>query len=134
MARRLAAMGAAGYENEFQLTMDPTRLEQPLQRKASTTYFVNSMSDLFHEDVTDSFIERVLATCRQTPRHTYQILTKRAERLHEFFTTRKVPDNVWLGVSVEDRKYGVPRIAKLRKVKRGSDFSRSNRFWKTSAG
>jgi protein gp37 len=117
MARRLAAMGAAGYENEFQLTMHPSRLEQPLQRKASTTYFVNSMSDLFHEDVTDSFIDRVLITCRQTPQHTYQILTKRAERLPEFFAKRTVPDNVWLGVSVEDRKYGVPRIAKLRRVK-----------------
>jgi protein gp37 len=117
MARRLAAMGAAGYENEFQLTMHPSRLQQPLQRKASTTYFVNSMSDLFHEDVTDSFIERVLTTCRQTPQHTYQILTKRAERLPEFFASRTVPDNVWLGVSVEDRKYGTPRIAKLRKVR-----------------
>lgn len=117
MARRLAAMGAAGYENEFELTMHPSRLEQPLQRKAPTTYFVNSMSDLFHEDVTDSFIERVLTTCKQTPQHTYQILTKRAQRLPEFFATRTVPDNVWLGVSVEDRKYGVPRIAKLRKVK-----------------
>lgn len=116
MARRLAAMGAAGYENEFQLTMHPSRLQQPLQRKAPTTYFVNSMSDLFHEDVTDDFIERVLATCRQTPQHTYQVLTKRSERLPGFFAKRSVPDNVWLGVSVEDRRYGVPRIAQLRKV------------------
>ncbi len=116
MARRLAAMGAAGYENEFQLTMHPSRLRQPLQRKAPTMYFVNSMSDLFHEDVTDAFIDRVLATCRKTPQHTYQILTKRAERLPVFFAKRLVPDNVWLGVSVEDRRYGVPRIAQLRKV------------------
>lgn len=116
MARRLAAMGAAGYENQFQLTMHPSRLRQPLQRKAPTMYFVNSMSDLFHEDVTDDFIDRVLATCRKTPQHTYQILTKRAERLPEFFAKRLVPDNVWLGVSVEDRRYGVPRIAQLRKV------------------
>jgi protein gp37 len=116
MARRLAAMGAAGYENEFQLTMHPSRLLQPLERKAPTTYFVNSMSDLFHEGVTDAFIDRVLATCRKTPQHTYQILTKRAERLPVFFAKRQVPDNVWLGVSVEDRRYGIPRISQLRQV------------------
>jgi protein gp37 len=117
MARRLNAMGAAGYENGFHLTTHPSRLQQPLQRNAPTTYFVNSMSDLFHEDVADVFIDRVLATCRKTPQHTYQILTKRAERLPVFFAKRPVPDNVWLGVSVEDRRYGVPRIAQLRKVR-----------------
>lgn len=117
MARRLAAMGAAGYEHEFKLTMHPSRLDQPLRRKAPTTYFVNSMSDLFHEEVSDSFIELVLTTCTRAQQHTYQILTKRAERLHEFFANRTVPDNVWLGVSVEDRQYGLPRIAQLRQVK-----------------
>ncbi|MFG6488231.1 DUF5131 family protein [Roseateles sp. BYS78W] len=116
MTRRLTAMGAAGYENGFQLTLHPDRLEQPLRRKAPTTYFVNSMSDLFHEDVPDDFIERVLDVCRRTPQHTYQVLTKRAARLPEFFRSRQCPTNVWLGVSVEDRKYGVPRIAHLRKV------------------
>jgi protein gp37 len=117
MTRRLVAMGAAGYENGFKVTLHPDRLQQPLRRKASTTYFVNSMSDLFHEDVPDAFIERVLDVCTQTPQHTYQVLTKRAERLPEFFARRLCPANVWLGVSVEDRKYGVPRIAQLRKVK-----------------
>jgi protein gp37 len=116
MARRLKAMGAAGYENEFKLTLHPDRLEQPVKRKAPTTYFVNSMSDLFHEDVPDAFIERVLDVARQTPQHTYQVLTKRADRLPEFFSRRTCPTNVWLGVSVEDRKYGVPRIAQLQKV------------------
>lgn len=117
MARRLKAMGAPGYENGFELTLHPERLEQPLRRKAPTTYFVNSMSDLFHEGVPDRFVERVLDVCRQTPQHTYQVLTKRAERLPEFFAARKCPPNVWLGVSVEDRKYGVPRIAHLRRVR-----------------
>ncbi len=117
MTKRLVAMGAAGYENGFKLTMHPDRLEQPLRRKAPTTYFVNSMSDLFHEDVTDAFIEKVIDVCRRTPQHTYQVLTKRAERLPKFFATRAVPTNVWLGVSVEDRKYGVPRIAQLQAVK-----------------
>jgi protein gp37 len=117
MARRLKAMGAAGYENEFELTLHPDRLDQPLRRKAPTVYFVNSMSDLFHEAVPDEFIEKVIKVCAATPQHTYQVLTKRADRLPVFFKTRACPPNVWLGVSVEDKKYGVPRIDHLRRVK-----------------
>ena len=116
MARRLHAMGAGGYENNFELTMHQSRLGQPLQRKKPTVYFVNSMSDLFHEDVTVAFVDRVFDVIRATPQHTYQILTKRAERLPAYFKTRSCPPNVWLGVSVEDQKYGVPRIAHLRQV------------------
>lgn len=116
MARRLQAMGAAGYEHGFKLALHPQRLAQPLQRKRPTTYFVNSMSDLFHDDVPDDYIDQVLDVCRRTPQHTYQVLTKRAERLPAFFAGRQVPTNVWLGVSVEDRRYGVPRIAELRRV------------------
>ena len=116
MSRRLTAMGAAGYENGFQLTLHPERLDQPMRRNKPTTYFVNSMSDLFHELVPDEFIERVLAVCASTPQHTYQVLTKRAERLPEFFRLRECPPNVWLGVSVEDRKHGVPRIAHLQRT------------------
>jgi protein gp37 len=122
MARRLKAMGALGYERGFELTLHPERLEQPLRRKTPTTYFVNSMSDLFHEAVPDRFVDQVLDVCRRTPQHTYQVLTKRAERLPQFFASRVCPDNVWLGVSVEDRKYGVPRIAQLRKVKAAVRF------------
>lgn len=116
MARRLHAMGTPGYENEFNLTVHENRLSQPLLRKKPTVYFVNSMSDLFHEDVTDEFLDKVLAVIENTPQHTYQILTKRADRLPVYFKNRKCPDNVWLGVSVEDRKYGVPRIDYLRQV------------------
>lgn len=116
MARRLHAMGAPGYENEFKLTIHPDRLRQPLDRKKPTVYFVNSMSDLFHEDVPDEFLDRVFEVIEATPRHQYQILTKRAERLPAYFATRRCPPNVWLGVSVEDRKYGLPRIEHLRKV------------------
>ena len=122
MSRRLTAMGAPGYENGFELTLHPERLAQPLTRTKPTTYFVNSMSDLFHERVPDDFIEQVFAVCAQTPRHTYQVLTKRGERLPVFFGSRTCPTNVWLGVSVEDRKYGVPRIAQLRKVKAAVRF------------
>lgn len=116
MARRLKAMGTPGYEAGFALTLLPDRLDDPLKRKKSTVYFVNSMSDLFHDKVPDTYIEQVFAVIAKTPHHTYQILTKRAARMARFFKTRAVPANAWLGVSVEDRKYGVPRIDNLRKV------------------
>lgn len=116
MAKRLTAMGTPGYENGFSLTLLPQRLDDPLKRKKPTVYFVNSMSDLFHERVPDDYIEKVFEVITQTPHHTYQILTKRAARMARYFRTRSVPPNAWLGVSVEDRKYGVPRIDHLRKV------------------
>lgn len=145
MAGRLKAMGAAGYENGFQVTLHPPRLDQPIKRKAPTTYFVNSMSDLFHEEVPDSFIDSVFAVMAFARQHTFQVLTKRAERLADYtlalgarsgherleraarvlglqLKVDGVPfapwpiQNVWLGVSVEDRKYGVPRIAHLRRA------------------
>jgi protein gp37 len=94
----------------------PERLNDPVKRKKPTVYFVNSMSDLFHEKVPDEYIEQVLDVITRTPQHTYQILTKRAARMARFFRTRSVPRNAWMGVSVEDRKYGVPRINHLRKV------------------
>lgn len=116
MAARLKAMGAAGYEAGFDLALHPDRIVQPMQRKKSTTWFVNSMSDLFHETIPDVFLDRVFETIRATPRHIYQILTKRAERLDNYFVRRRCPDNVWLGVSVEDRRHGIPRIDHLRKL------------------
>lgn len=116
MAMRLQAMGTRGYENGFQLTLLPNRLEEPIRRKVPTVYFVNSMSDVFHEDVPFDYIEKIFDTITKTPQHTYQILTKRADRLAEFFAQRSVPSNAWLGVSVEDQKYGLPRIDHLRTV------------------
>lgn len=115
MARRLHAMGAPGYERRFELTLQPDRLEQPLQRRAPTVYFVNSMSDLFHKDVPESFLDRVFDVMRATPQHTYQVLTKRAGRLPQYFAGRTVPDNCWLGVSVEDRRR-IRRVPLLRQV------------------
>ena len=91
MAQRLQAMGAAGYARGFALTLHEERLHQPLRRRKPTVYFVNSMSDLFHEDVPDAFIERVMTVAQRTPHHTYQILTKRAERLPRFFGQRAMP-------------------------------------------
>ena len=122
MAGRLQAMGAPGYETGFRLALHPTRLSQPLQRKKPTVYFVNSMSDLFHEGVSDNFLDDVFSVVRKTPQHTYQILTKRADRLPVYFATRNCPSNVWLGVSIEDRAYGLPRIEHLRQVNVGIRF------------
>lgn len=116
MARRLQAMGAPGYENGFDLTLLPERLKQPLSKKKPTRFFVNSMSDLFHENVPDEFLDDVFAVMRQTPQHTYQILTKRAYRLPQYCGSTTLPANIWLGVTVEDRESGIPRIDHLRKV------------------
>ena len=116
MARRLRAMGASGYENGFKPALHPERITEPLKRRKPTVYFVNSMSDLFHHTIPDSFLDAVFAVINQTPRHTYQVLTKRAERLPEYFASRRCPPNVWLGVSVEDRAYGLPRIDHLRQI------------------
>jgi len=116
MAKRLQAMGTPGYENGFELSLLEERLEQPFRRKKPTKYFVNSMSDLFHEAVPVEFLDRVFDVIRRTPHHTYQILTKRAERMSRYFETIEAPTNAWIGVSVEDKKYGVPRIQHLRDV------------------
>ncbi len=110
-------MGTKGYEGGFKIAVHPERFAAPLKKKRPTVYFLNSMSDLFHDKVSDAFIDQVFDVIRQTPQHTYQLLTKRAERLPEYFSKRECPKNIWLGVSVEDRKYGVPRIAHLRKIK-----------------
>ncbi len=123
MAKRLQAMGAQGYEEGFsKISLMENRLHQPLARKKPTLYFVNSMSDLFHEDVPFEYIDRVFKTIRFTPQHSYQILTKRAERMRVYFETRNVPDNAWLGVSVEDKKYGKPRISHLQKIDAATRF------------
>ena len=116
MAKRLTAMRAPGYENGFEISLMSGRLDQPLKRKKPTTFFVNSMSDLFHEEVPYTFIDDVMKTIKQTPQHTYQILTKRAERMMQYFEDKPVPKNAWLGVSVEDKQYGLPRIDYLRNI------------------
>lgn len=116
MALRLKAMGVRGYEKGFNLTLVPERLAEPLQRRKATIYFVNSMSDLFHEKVPFSYIEQVFDVMKRAQQHTFQILTKRAERMATFCRGRHLPVNAWLGVSVENRRHGVPRIDVLRGV------------------
>lgn len=117
MAKRLQAMGVSGYEHGFSRVRTlPGRLNEPLRRSKPTVYFVNSMSDLFHAQVPESFIDRVFDVMALSPQHTFQILTKRAERLFEYAVERRVSPNVWLGVSVENRRHGVPRIEFLRRA------------------
>jgi protein gp37 len=116
MAKRLKAMGVKGYQNGFSLTLLPYRLDEPLKRNKPTIYFVNSMSDLFHEGIPDDYIQKVFGVIRQSPQHTFQVLTKRAERLANFFKDKKPPENAWLGVTVEDRRFGLPRLEYLRQV------------------
>lgn len=102
MAKRLQAMGTPGYENGFEFTLMYDRIDIPRKIKKPTKFFVNSMSDLFHEKMPFEFLDKVFETIKQTPIHQYQILTKRENILLEYFKNRNVPKNVWLGVTVEN--------------------------------
>jgi len=115
MAKRLYAMGMPKYRNMFKVTLHPENLEEPLTWKSVHNIFVCSMSDLFHQDVPDEFIDKIMATIQITPQHRYQILTKRAERMADYFKRHEVPANVWLGVTVEDI-FAKKRIDFLRSI------------------
>ena len=101
MSRRLCAMGNPKYVNGFKSTIHHEALKEPFNWKKPSTIFVCSMSDLFHKDVPFEFIDRVFRVIEETPQHNYQILTKRAERMAEYFETRNIPHNAWIGVTVE---------------------------------
>lgn len=103
MARRLKAMGQEKYVNGFAVTLHERCLKEPLTWKGNHNIFVCSMSDIFHENVPFEFIDKMFDVIKSTPQHRYQILTKRAERMAEYFGTRSVPNNVWLGVTVESQ-------------------------------
>jgi protein gp37 len=115
IAFRLQAMGQQKYANAFKLTLHEEELEKPLKWKKPQVIFVNSMSDLFHEDIPSEFIQRVFATMREASWHTFQILTKRSSRLVELNPKLEWPENVWMGVSVENQDY-TPRIDHLRQT------------------
>lgn len=104
LAKRLKAMGQPKYQNEFELTLHPSVVDLPRQWKKPKVVFVNSMSDLFHEDVPLDFIQQVFKTMNETPHHIYQVLTKRANRLAELSPYLTWTDNIWMGVSVEDKR------------------------------
>lgn len=113
MAERLLAMGQPNYRNGFELTLQPQMLELPLQWKRPQTIFVNSMSDLFHKDVPLSYIARVFDIMHRAHWHRFQVLTKRADRLASLERELEWPENIWMGVSVENAEY-VDRIDDLR--------------------
>lgn len=105
MALRLKAMGNPNYVNGFNITMHENALELPLKWKKPQTIFVNSMSDLFHEDVPEDFILRVFDVMCRANWHNYQILTKRAERLEALNPRLPWKSNIWMGVTVEEQDY-----------------------------
>ena len=121
MAKRLHAMGQPNYANGFRLTLHPLAIETPLTWKKPQMIFVNSMSDLFHEKVPLEFILRVFDVMRRASWHTFQVLTKRSARLVELESAIEWPDNVWMGVSVENRDYTY-RIDHLRNTHARTKF------------
>jgi protein gp37 len=116
MAKRLQAMGQPNYFNGFKLAMHEHVLEKPLEWKTPQVIFVNSMSDLFHQDVPMDFIHKTFDIMRQAYWHQFQVLTKRSERLLELSPQIEWPENVWMGVSVENKDYTF-RIEHLRQTR-----------------
>ena len=115
MAKRLLAMGQPNYRNGFEVTCHPQALEMPLRWKKSKMIFVNSMSDLFHKKVPIRFIEEIFFTMNEARWHTFQILTKRADRLVQLSSRFKWTPNIWMGVTVENADH-VDRIDCLREI------------------
>src|SRR5437870_11215269 len=117
-AERFRGVKGHPYEQGFDLRLVPEKLCEPLKWGSPKTIFVNSMSDLFHEGVPDSYIEQVASVMQFANWHTYQVLTKRSERMRDLLTTKllfaaKLP-HIWWGVSVENQKQGLARIEHLR--------------------
>lgn len=115
LALRLQAMGLVRYRNGFDVTLQEEALNEPYRWQRPRKVFVNSMSDLFHEDVPFEFIKRVFDVMHAVPRHTFQVLTKRSARLRELAPSLPWPANVWMGVSVEDER-AMSRIHDLAHV------------------
>lgn len=117
-AERFRGVPGHPYEQGFDLRLVPAKLAEPLKWSTPKTIFVNSMSDLFQKDVPDSYVEQVVRVMQMANWHTYQVLTKRADRMREMlagslaFAARD--QHIWWGVSVEDKKYGLPRVEVLR--------------------
>ena len=114
-AERFRGVPGHPYERGFDLRLVPDKLDEPLRWRRSRMIFVNSMSDLFHNDVPDEYIIRVARVMERASWHVFQVLTKRYERLAATAEQLRWPENVWMGVSVENQDY-VARIGSLRKV------------------
>lgn len=119
-AERFRGVPGHPYERGFDLRLVPDKLAEPLKWPSPKTIFVNSMSDLFHEDVAQDYIERVVHVMQMANWHTYQVLTKRGERMSQMLQGRlafaAAERHIWWGVSVENRKHGLPRIDILRRA------------------
>jgi protein gp37 len=119
-AERFRGVPGHPYEQGFDLRLVPEKLEEPLKWKTPRLIFVNSMSDLFQEGVPDEYIAKVTRVMDAAKWHTFQVLTKRAERMRYLLNSKlrfaAHSSHIWWGVSVEDRKYGVPRIEQLREA------------------
>jgi protein gp37 len=122
-AERFRGVSGHPYEQGFDLKLIPGKLEEPLRWAVPKMVFVNSMSDLFHEDVADDYIERVCRVMQEANWHTFQVLTKRSERMRDLLRTRLEfaarEQHIWFGVSVENRKQGLPRVEHLRSAPAG---------------
>lgn len=117
MAKRLQGANNPLYKNGFKVTLHYDKLYDPreIKNKEGSMVFVCSMSDLFHKDVPFDFIDKVFSTIIGTPKLTYQILTKRTDRMAEYFSTRPVPENAWIGTTVEN-KAALNRVEILKKI------------------
>ena len=102
-ARRLQAMGMSRYRNGFEITIHRDLFQKPLEWKKSKMIFVNSMSDLFHEDISKKDILAIFDTMNKAKHHTFQVLTKRSKRLLELSENIKWTNNIWMGVSIENK-------------------------------
>lgn len=118
LAIKLSNWKTSGYENAFQFTVHQNRLNNaaPLKRKKPTLYFINNMSDTFHESAGLSAINQIIDIVNQCPQHNFYMLTKRSERMRSYFFNKVVPDNLWLGVTVENQKHGLPRLKDLQAI------------------
>jgi len=121
LSLRLKAMGLPKYQNGFKLTLHPEELNRPYSWKKSRIVFVNSMSDLFHQEVSQEFIKAVFKVMNETPQHNYQILTKRSERLLQIAGELSWTENIWMGVTVENEKV-ISRIGDLLRIPAKTKF------------
>jgi protein gp37 len=125
-AERFRGVKGHPYEQGFDLRLVPEKLDEPLKWKTPRRIFVNSMSDLFHEDVPDDYIGSVVDVMLQADWHIYQVLTKRSARMLDLLKTRlriaAAKPHIWWGVSVENKKYGLPRIQHLHSAPAAMKF------------
>lgn len=121
LSSRLQKMGVAKYRNGFEVTLHSNALHQPLRWKTPRRVFVNSMSDLFHARVPWEFVTQIWEVMRACPQHTFQVLTKRPERMARFTAECPAPPNVWLGTSVEDARV-IQRVGRLRECQTAVRF------------